>query len=213
MNNEQVTALALANGFKLKTQPDGAEALNLYVFDFARAVIAAHESQRQDAETWSLYIASMVEAYLQSQPAADKREAAIFGIISRRLWALPDRAQRQAGQLAACWIDTNDLKQMQDKGRGIVCKRPQDGYEQTALYAAPQPVQADKDADYWLRQFTTSRQAEFELRRELDDKNTEIAALKALLNEVRCSFTRDDDLPDDLLPRIDEALQAQAVKL
>lgn len=60
---------------------------------FATKIIEHDRAQRQDAETWSLYIASMVEAYLQSKPAADKREAAIAGIISRRLWALPDRAQ------------------------------------------------------------------------------------------------------------------------
>lgn len=35
----------------------------------------------------------------------------------------------------------------------------------------------------------------------------EVERLRALLNEVRCQFTRDDDLPDDLLPRIDAALK------
>ena len=30
--------------------------------------------------------------------------------------------------------------------------------------------------------------------------------LLVLLNEVRMNFTRDDDLPDDLLPRIDAAI-------
>ena len=38
----------------------------------------------------------------------------------------------------------------------------------------------------------------------------EIALLRGLLNEVRAAFTRDDDLPDNLLPRIDEALDATA---
>jgi hypothetical protein len=33
-------------------------------------------------------------------------------------------------------------------------------------------------------------------------------ALVALLDEVRRHFTRDDDLPDDLLPRIDKAIEA-----
>ena len=40
----------------------------------------------------------------------------------------------------------------------------------------------------------------------------EIAALRSLLNEVRDACTRDDDLPDNLLPRIDAAM-AQAVQL
>ena len=37
----------------------------------------------------------------------------------------------------------------------------------------------------------------------------EMAELVGLLVEVRSHFTRDDDLPDDLLPRIDAALAAQ----
>lgn len=37
----------------------------------------------------------------------------------------------------------------------------------------------------------------------------EIEALQVLLDEVRSLFTRDDDMPDDLLPRIDAALAAQ----
>jgi hypothetical protein len=44
MKPAQITALALANGFKLKTQPDGSESLNPYVFDFAKALIAAHDA-------------------------------------------------------------------------------------------------------------------------------------------------------------------------
>lgn len=35
----------------------------------------------------------------------------------------------------------------------------------------------------------------------------EIEALQGLLDEVRCCFTRDDDLPGNLLPRIDAALR------
>jgi len=38
MHREQIKELALANGFKLKTQPDGTEDLNPYVYEFARAV-------------------------------------------------------------------------------------------------------------------------------------------------------------------------------
>ena len=37
----------------------------------------------------------------------------------------------------------------------------------------------------------------------------EMAELVGLLDEVRSHFTRDDDLPDDLLPRIDAALAGQ----
>lgn len=40
MNKQQIKALALANGFKLKEQPDGSIDLNPYVYDFALALMA-----------------------------------------------------------------------------------------------------------------------------------------------------------------------------
>lgn len=40
MNKERVKELALANGFKLKEQPDGSMDLHPYVFTFAEALIA-----------------------------------------------------------------------------------------------------------------------------------------------------------------------------
>lgn len=39
MTNEQIKEIALANGFKLKEQPDGEMDLNPYVYDFARALV------------------------------------------------------------------------------------------------------------------------------------------------------------------------------
>jgi hypothetical protein len=39
MTNEQIKRLALANGFKLKEQPDGRMDLNPYVYEFARSLI------------------------------------------------------------------------------------------------------------------------------------------------------------------------------
>lgn len=45
MNHERITELALANGFKLKEQPDGSMALNPYVFEFAAALLT-------DPVTW-----------------------------------------------------------------------------------------------------------------------------------------------------------------
>jgi hypothetical protein len=40
ISNEEIKALALANGFKLKEQPDGTHELNPYVYEFARALLA-----------------------------------------------------------------------------------------------------------------------------------------------------------------------------
>ncbi|MCG7550959.1 hypothetical protein [Pseudoalteromonas sp. Of7M-16] len=39
MTNEQIRQLALANGFKLKEQPNGEMDLNPYVYQFAKALI------------------------------------------------------------------------------------------------------------------------------------------------------------------------------
>ena len=39
-----------------------------------------------------------------------------------------------------------------------------------------------------------------------------VSELEALLREVSEQYTRDDDLPDELLPRIDAALEAQNEK-
>ena len=49
MTNEEIQKIALANGFKLKAQPDGSMALNPYVFEFARALVAA-QAEKCNAE-------------------------------------------------------------------------------------------------------------------------------------------------------------------
>ncbi len=41
MTNAEIESIALDNGFKLKRQPDGSMALNPYVFEFARKLLAA----------------------------------------------------------------------------------------------------------------------------------------------------------------------------
>lgn len=41
MTDEQIKEIALANGFKLKEQPNGDVGLNPYVYDFARALISS----------------------------------------------------------------------------------------------------------------------------------------------------------------------------
>ncbi|WP_372845478.1 hypothetical protein [Psychrobacter sp.] len=43
MNNERIKEIALANGFKLKEQPNGEMDLNPYVYDFARALLAERD--------------------------------------------------------------------------------------------------------------------------------------------------------------------------
>jgi hypothetical protein len=68
--DEQIRELALANGFKLKEQPDGTMNLNPYVYDFARALMgsatnpeattgeirdAAPTDERAAFETWATH--------------------------------------------------------------------------------------------------------------------------------------------------------------
>lgn len=40
MDNQRIKEMALANGFKLKEQPDGSIDLNPYVYEFALALMA-----------------------------------------------------------------------------------------------------------------------------------------------------------------------------
>ena len=48
IDRDTIEHLALENGFKLKEQPDGAMALNPYVFDFAQAIAQkAAEAERE----------------------------------------------------------------------------------------------------------------------------------------------------------------------
>lgn len=41
MTNDKIKEIALANGFKLKQQPDGTQDLNPYVYEFARALVVS----------------------------------------------------------------------------------------------------------------------------------------------------------------------------
>lgn len=43
MTNDQIKEIALANGFKLKEQPNGKMDLNPYVYDFARALFVERD--------------------------------------------------------------------------------------------------------------------------------------------------------------------------
>lgn len=49
---------------------------------------------------------------------------------------------------------------------------------------------------------------ELVLRRDFELARERLDPAMRLLHEVRCCFTRDDDLPDDLLPRIDAVVDA-----
>lgn len=56
MNKEKIRQLALANGFKLKTQSDGGLDLNPYVYDFARAFMQTAQLQAEVEQQESNYL-------------------------------------------------------------------------------------------------------------------------------------------------------------
>lgn len=60
-------------------------------------------------------------------------------------------------------------------------------------------VSAEQRAEYWKAEHLAGNAALESLRKQHEEG-------RRLLDEVRQQFTRDDDLPDDLLPRIDAAL-------
>lgn len=64
MNKDQIKALALASGFKLKPQPDGTMDLNPYVYDFAEALIIESMRQFEDAQA-----AMVVQDFIKEMPA------------------------------------------------------------------------------------------------------------------------------------------------
>lgn len=64
MTNDQIKELALANGFKLKEQPDGSMDLNPYVYEFAQKLALTVEIatiQRMLAASRSKYSEFVIE--------------------------------------------------------------------------------------------------------------------------------------------------------
>ena len=49
MNNEQIKEIALANGFKLKEQPNGEVDLNPYVYKFSRELLKVQHRVKERA--------------------------------------------------------------------------------------------------------------------------------------------------------------------
>jgi len=52
MTNEEIQAIALANGFELKKQADSTMGLNPYVYRFARALLADIEMVKAERAVW-----------------------------------------------------------------------------------------------------------------------------------------------------------------
>lgn len=85
LTNDQIQAAALAAGFTLKSQPDGSMALHQYVFEFARAVLAAgqqaaqeeiarlHQEQEQASESFQLALLSSSQWQQRAELAERQR--------------------------------------------------------------------------------------------------------------------------------------------
>ena len=46
LSNDEISSIALRNGFKTKLQPDGSMSLNPYVFEFVKALFEAARVQQ-----------------------------------------------------------------------------------------------------------------------------------------------------------------------
>ena len=86
MTNDKILAAALAAGFTLKTQPDGSQALNPYVFKFGHMMFAAgqqeaqeeiaklHQEQEQASESFQLALLSSSQWQQRAELAERQRD-------------------------------------------------------------------------------------------------------------------------------------------
>lgn len=97
MTPERIRALALANGFKLKPQPDGKENLNPYVYEFAAAL---QQDQASDIATLRSALIGLVgaetvdelksmEAAMRLLPAPDADKAVYINAIHALIATIP----------------------------------------------------------------------------------------------------------------------------
>ena len=113
----------------------------------AKRALAGQQPVSPDMHRWCAYVGGMVASWVTSEPDAharlgdDKFEAAIAGIIERRLWAMPKRdttppAPQPAVPVVSDGVkreqinallndDSQDSKEMHDFARAILALRPQ----------------------------------------------------------------------------------------
>lgn len=77
MDKQKVKELALANGFKLKQQPDGTEDLNPYVYEFAAALaVEAISELRFPVMLRQMWSGGAVQQWLKDEAARIKQGGA-----------------------------------------------------------------------------------------------------------------------------------------
>lgn len=95
MTDEQIQQIAFANGFQLKPQaPDGHLALNPYVFEFARALLAAAPTHIPDG--WKLVLIEPTQ-WMRVQGGEGFEDKSIAEIWRRMLKACPAPGVESAG--------------------------------------------------------------------------------------------------------------------
>jgi len=99
MTPERITQLALANGFKLKEQPDGSQALNPYVFDLARALLAAQQAELDALN--EIVVAFVSYELTRTTPQTDDLQLTRAYLAMRDAVHAVLRARYAAGQGAA----------------------------------------------------------------------------------------------------------------
>ena len=61
MTNDQIKEIALANGFKLKEQPNGEMDLNPYVYEFARALFVERDRGKAPIKSLACFDGTILE--------------------------------------------------------------------------------------------------------------------------------------------------------
>ncbi|KJZ17376.1 hypothetical protein TW86_03725 [Halomonas sp. S2151] len=101
LTNDRIRKLALANGFKLKHQPDGSEDLNPYVFNFARALVAEQTAQNDALWETLIKIADALDIDPEEARQEDGKPSDVFIRHIKSLENTIERLEEQVENLGA----------------------------------------------------------------------------------------------------------------
>jgi hypothetical protein len=203
MHREQIKELALANGFKLKPQPDGTEDLNPYVYEFAAALMAPLQAElkRQQDENSRLLFANRYNADMYRQ-IDDER---------KRLQAEVERLQREIAHLQ---IEVTNLRGLKPE---IPPMPGEDWPEELPRYILRwnghnQPTSVPYKDGYWTPWYLANRLYEElererkavktaweyhgDMKRERDQLNDE---LRRMVNKLKDALEEDCFVSEDWL--------------
>jgi hypothetical protein len=191
MHREQIKALALANGFKLKTQPDGSEDLNPYVYEFAAALV---DTLLPKASPGCFEVPRMCEVF--SLPVYSEGE----NIVDQAEYFADCLTEKQAAVIAYA-INNHDSM----RAASLMSAR-----DLVALNEKAEWLQAEVER---LRVYTTA-QAELEAKNQffIEELEQERDQLKEILQQFMALNQHDRDLPLELFA-IQRSVSVKAVSL